>query len=370
MINLIQIKRNLVLKFSILLIALLISKNLYISKNLIIFKINDKAFTSFDYELRVRYLNFVGSNNDLSKKLIMDDFISANLFYEHYQNSNNKIDIEPKVKEIYKNIIKVNKENKKKFKHIVNEENILFNIRIDYVRKIILESFFNSNINELDTKKDEIDLLYNFKIKYINFNNEDIKEIKNIILNLENINFNTVISVLEKNNVEYFVKEKEIENIQKVNNTIKDKILSNKNFFYIEDINKLSFIFIEKRFETLDGLIADIYSVKSLSKIDENNLKCEKLKNNSNYDIVNKEYKFINLNNDLKNNLVNINDYLIFNNDDNGEIIYIILCDIKFDKEILNNYNLKKFINTNVSKIERNFINKYSKIYKLIMLNV
>ena len=44
--------------------------------------------------------------------------------------------------------------------------------------------------------------------------------------------------------------------------------------------------------------------------------------------------------------------------------------DIKFDKEILNNYSLRKFINTNVSKLERNFIDKYSKIYKLIMLNV
>ena len=54
----------------------------------------------------------------------------------------------------------------------------------------------------------------------------------------------------------------------------------------------------------------------------------------------------------LKNNLININDYVKFNNND--ENIYIILCNIKFDKEILNNINFNKLINLNVNEIEKN----------------
>ena len=47
---------------------------------------------------------------------------------------------------------------------------------------------------------------------------------------------------------------------------------------------------------------------------------------------------------------------------------YVVLCSIKFDKKILSNINLNQNINSTVSKIERNFIKKYSKIYDLIML--
>ena len=56
----------------------------------------------------------------------------------------------------------------------------------------------------------------------------------------------------------------------------------------------------------------------------------------------------------------------LINNDEN---IYIVLCNIKFDKEILNNINFNKLINLNVSEIEKKFINKYSKIYNLIIFD-
>ena len=53
----------------------------------------------------------------------------------------------------------------------------------------------------------------------------------------------------------------------------------------------------------------------------------------------------------------------------NDENIYIVLCDIKYNKEKLNNINLNKLLNNNVSEIEKQFINKYSKIYNLIQIN-
>ena len=56
------------------------SLNVNSLENRIIFKINDYAFTSFDLEKRFEYLDFVGSNQDISQDISINDFISANLF--------------------------------------------------------------------------------------------------------------------------------------------------------------------------------------------------------------------------------------------------------------------------------------------------
>ena len=164
---------------------------------------------------------------------------------------------------------------------------------------------------------------------------------------------------------DYFLKENEINNINKINKKIKENILSNRNFFIIGNEEIKSLIFIEKKFETLEGIIADLYSVRSQDELDDNFLRCKNLisiKDNQN--IIHKEYKLVDLNDSLKKNLININDYVKFLSDDQN--IYIVLCNIKFDKEILNNVDLNKQINLNAIKIEKEFINKYSKIYNLI----
>ena len=74
------------------------------------------------------------------------------------------------------------------------------------------------------------------------------------------------------------------------------------------------------------------------------------------------------MNNKLRNNLINIDDYIKLTND-NNENIYIVLCNIKFDLEKLNNIDLDKFINSNVNDIEKNFIIKYSRLYNLVKSN-
>ena len=62
----------------------------------------------------------------------------------------------------------------------------------------------------------------------------------------------------------------------------------------------------------------------------------------------------------MKNNLIKYSDYVKFKN--NNENIYVILCNIKFDSFFLNDFNINKIVNTNVSDIEKEFILKYSKI--------
>ena len=116
------------------------------------------------------------------------------------------------------------------------------------------------------------------------------------------------------------------------------------------------------------GIIVDLYSVRSQEELETSFLKCENLvKINDKENIINKEYNLVELNENLKNNLININDYLRFFNDDHN--IYIVLCNIKFDKEILENINFNKMINLNIGETENKFIKKYSEIYNLIIFD-
>ena len=359
---------NLIINILLFIFLVLFFQKLQAVENKIIFKINNKAFTTIDYEMRVQYLDFVGNNNSLKKEVIIDDFISANLFYEHYLQSKQILDYDNKIIQIFNNIKNVNEKNKKKYNYELDKNNILFNIKIDFIRKTILENLLNTNKDNLMLQRDEIDLLYNFKLKYINFESSFNEEIKKEINDLDIINIRNIKNILIKNNVVFFIKEKELQSIKNVNKVIKENIILNNKFFKIEDKNKITYIFIEKRFETLNGVIADLYSIRSNEKIEKDQLKCRRLINkNNNENVMNKEYKFSDLNKELKQNLININDYVMFTNEQ--EYIYIILCNIKFDKEIMENSKINKLININVAGLEEKFIKKYSKIYNLIKTN-
>ncbi len=354
------------LKYLIIIISIILKSQLsYGSEIKILFKINNKAFTSLDYDMRVNYLNFVGDNSNLDRKIILNDFISANLFYEYYNNIENKENYDEIIYKIFEDIKKISKTKNLE----TDEENLILNIKIDYIRKSILEKILNSNNNSFNVSKEEFDLLYNLKIQYINFENIDSKTIINKINNIEKINIKDIRLILNENNIDYFIKEKEVYNIENLDNRIKNKIISNQYYFIINDNNKVSIILIQKKFETFDGLIANLYSVKSKNELNKEYLDCKNLINikNDNNKVVNKEYNFVELNDEIKKNLLDINDYIKFFNND--EYIYVVLCNIKFDKEKLNNISINKLINSNVSEIEEKFINKYSRIYNLIKIN-
>ena len=356
-------------KLNFLIIILLIFFNFkYISckENKIIFKINDIVFTSLDLEKRIEYLDFVGTNN-IDRNIIIDDFISANLFYEYFKDLKIKENYKQEINKLYEDILNQNITNNKEYKYEISKNNILNNIEIDYIRKIVLENIFNSNQNKFKRSQEEIDLLYNIKVKYINFKVNDFNKINNDINNLNDFNMEVIKTFLNDNNIEFFTKEKEINNINDIDKRIKDNILSNKKFFIIENKNLVSLIFIEKNFETFEGIIANLYSVRSKSELKSEFLNCENLSKIKKQNVQKKEYKMVNLNNNLKQNLVNINDFVKYISD--NENIYIVLCDIKFDKEIFNNVNFNKLINLNIKEIEKNFINKYSRIYNLIQFD-
>ena len=78
---------------------------------------------------------------------------------------------------------------------------------------------------------------------------------------------------------------------------------------------------------------------------------------NKGYDFISKEYEFNKVNNDIKKNLINVNDYITIKNE--NKITYIILCGIKFDKKILDNHQVNKKISKIVNDTEKEFLSEF-----------
>ena len=368
MLKVIYLKSTINKLFFFIIFFLLIKFNsIYAFENKIEFKILDKTFTTIDLNKRKNYLKFVTNNSELSKNEILEDYISAMIFYQYFINSQNKIDLKINVNKIYQDILSENKKNNNFNELNYSKNNILKNLELDLIRKSILESFLNTQINEIYKEADEIDLIYDFQIKYLNIYKKDLIN-NSTIVELDNFqNLEDLEKFLIENNILYSKDTKTINNINEINKVVKDKINENKYFFKISNNKMLSFFKISKNFETYNGLSATLISFKTNKKISKNDLNCEKVKNNFKDNVIIKSYKFSELNRKIKDNLINLNDYLeIINND---LITYVILCGINFDKELLNNININKKINKTVDNLEKSFINKYSIKYNLIIYN-
>ena len=62
-----------------------------------------------------------------------------------------------------------------------------------------------------------------------------------------------------------------------------------------------------------------------------------------------------------------LNDYIIFENENGYN--YIFMCDLRYDKSLLNSINLNKKIDTIAQKIEISFIEKYKRKYNFKYIN-
>ena len=338
------------------------------NENKILFKINNSSFTSYDFKIRKEYLKLVGDNSKLDSEIMFDDFVSANIFYEFHLEKKiiDENELNTMIDKIYTQI--TNESNLDVLKYL-DERKIKLNLKIDYIRKIILENFLNKEKNEIFNEKNEIELLYNFNIKYLNIFQSDLTNIKNKIEDNIFNNINEVEDFLKENKINFFKKEREINDINLLRDIINKNLYSNKNFFIIEESDYISFISIERNFETFDGLIASILSFETYNRIDRNNLTCKNINNNSLEvsNIEKKEYEYSKLNQTIKDNLIKINDYMEFNNEE--KYLYVLLCDVKFNKETLNNISINKEISNSVKKIEDKFVKDFTKKYKVIFLN-
>ncbi len=359
------LKNSLLIFFNIFVFIIIFYCNTIFAENTkILFKINNKAYTSFDYNNRIKYLDFIGDNNQISGNIIIEDFISALIFYEFYSEMKNKKNLNDEILNAYNNIKDKNVKNNKIINYEKNKNIFLENLKIDLIRKTILEDIINSNRNLLELNIGDVDLLYKFTINYININSQNIKKIKDYIEDKKIKNIVGIKKYLDNNEINYFTKSEEIINLDKINKDIKNKIKSGINFYYLQkNDNSITYIYVEKEFETFEGLIADIFSY-SVDKNNENRIfNCEYLKSRNSNEIINQKYEFSKLNAELKNNLLEINDYVKFN--DNEKFIYVVLCGLEYDKKILNEYQFSKRLNFSVNLIEKDFVKNNSARFNL-----
>ena len=149
---------------SILIILIIFNKNLFGIENEILFKVNNKSFTTFDFEQRKQYLEFVGDNSNIDIEIAKKDFISVIIFNEYYNNKNIKYNLDEKIEEIFNNIYEQKNSNQRnEIKE--NRKNIIFNLKLDLIRKSVIEEILNNK--ELFSVKRKEELLYNFEISYI-----------------------------------------------------------------------------------------------------------------------------------------------------------------------------------------------------------
>jgi len=335
--------------------------------NQILFKINNKVFTNIDLEIRTEYIS---SSNNLNitklskseKKEILNDYISALIFYEYYVVNNIN----------YKNIIEdVDLLYKNNFNHVekLNDEevkNFKFNIYIDLIRKKIIEERLNFNKESLFNEVGSIDLLYNYNLQniIIKENLLDIKIIKNIN---KRENFNELKKFLTENRIDFFYKEENIDDNSIISNKIRD-IINEDIPIYLEIKNGyINLISIIKNLESYEGIFVELINFTTDAPLKKKDIQCNKIR-----DIIDinktvfKEYEYSKLNNNIKNNLKSINHYIII--DDNNNYSYIILCNMTYDENLLKDINFNKNINSLVNKIQKNFLKKYKNEYKFIQI--
>ena len=219
---------------------------------------------------------------------------------------------------------------------------------------------------------ENIDLLYNYNLKNIIIK-EDLLDIKIVKSINERNDFDELKIFLTENKIDFFYKEENIDDNSIISNKIK-KIINEKIAIYSEIKNGyINIISIVKSLESYEGVFVELINFKTDSPLKKKDIQCNKIR-----DIIDinktifKEYEYSKLNNNIKNNLKSINDYIIIddndNDNDNENYNYIILCNLTYDENLLKDINFNKNINSLVNKIQQNFLKKYKNEFKFIQI--
>ena len=215
-----------------------------------------------------------------------------------------------------------------------------------------------------------IDLLYNYNLKNIIIK-EDLLDIKIVKSINERNNFDELKKFLTENKIDFFYKEEDIDDNSIISNKIK-KIINEKIAIYSEIKNGyINIISIVKNLESYEGVFVELINFKTDTPLKKKDIQCNKMR-----DIIDinktifKEYEYSKLNNNIKNNLKSINDYIIIddNDNDNYNYNYIILCNMTYDENLLKDINFNKNINSLVNKIQKNFLKTYKNEFKFIQI--
>ena len=169
---------------------------------------------------------------------------------------------------------------------------------------------------------------------------------------------------LMKKKIHFMYKNEDINNQKIIPIHIKEQIQKKVKISILEKDNKyITILSIEKNLESYDGIYVKLVNFNSTNKLETEQLNCNYL-NSLDNKIIFKEYEYTKLNKQIKNNLKSVNDFLITENDD--VFNYIFLCELRFDEKKLNALDFNKKINLLASDITINFVRKYKKQFDFI----
>ena len=192
---------------------------------------------------------------------------------------------------------------------------------------------------------------------YFLFNVIDIKNYEKIQKIIDFKNINKTKEKLNKIEIFYNFYSQNINTTNNLDSRFKKAILNNKEYFSIKD-DIFLIAEIEKRVKNNIGLKYSFYQIESSSEINKKDIICKKIeKFEINNNLLIKEFKnvdFSKINQRIKNNLKSINDLIKIKID--NKFIYIILCNIKYNKEITKQIIFNEKINEKIIYIENNFI--------------
>ena len=340
-----------------LVVTLLIiySSTLFANDNKIIFEVNNKIYSSLDLEYRINYLEEVNRtkySRNIEKEL-KDDFFSSVIFFEYVSNNNRLNEILLKESKKILEKIKINFD----LSNNLKDDVILKNINYDYSKKIVLEDLLGSYREYIFSEPNDINFIYNYKINYITLP----KDIPFSKVNLAAVkNKKELINLLKEKNLKYYLVEKDIKDLKKISNKIKFLINSDKKIHVEKNNSFYLVIFVEKILEYNQGIFYNLINFETENQLPKENENCNYIES-LNYSKSSKEYELNKLNENIKNNLKDINDFIIFQN--NNKLNYIFLCEIRVNKDFLKEVNISKKINFIAKNIELDFINKYAKQY-------
>ena len=336
-------------------ILFLFSSKSFGNDNKIIFEINNKIFSSLDLKYRINYLEEINATkySGNNEKELKNDFLNSVIYFEYVINNDtlNKILVK-EGKKIFKKI-----KTDFNFSNILEDDVILKNIYYDYSRKLVLEDLLRNYREYIFSNPNDVNFIYNYKINYIRLPTDKPLSKKNFLKIKDK---NELINLLKEKNIKYYLVEKNIKDLKKISNKIKNLIDSNKKIHIEKNINFYQIIIIEKNLEYNQGIFYNLINFETENQLPSDKENCnfvmslKEIKSS-------KEYELNKLNENIKNNLKEINDFIIFEN--NKKLNYIFLCKIRVNEDFLKEINISKKINFIAKNIELDFINKYSKQY-------
>ena len=352
------LKMNYLIKI-FLVIFIFYSNEVHANDNKILFQVNNKIYTTIDLKNRIEYLEIINSK-DFSSVVefkLIDDYFKSAIFFEYVNNNDFLKNILKKESKIIFNQI-INKNIK--LKENLNDNTIFNNIEYDLARKIVLENILDDYREYIFSNPEDINFIYNYKIKYITIPIENLLSIDEFDNIINSLNFNLLKNYLIENKIEYHLEEIEIKDLNKINNQIKYLLNSSNQFIFENNSDFYRILKLDKKLDISDGVYYRLLSIETINKLESNQQNCRYVKSLQNIRSA-KEYEFNKLNDTIKNNLISIDDFIIFK--DNDLFNYIFLCEVRVNEEFLKEININKKINFVAKNIELEFINKFSKLY-------